>query len=49
MVNVGVLSFREFAMREQVPLAVIQEVVLEFLHDRDRVMVFGARAENSWV
>ena len=49
MVNAGVLSFREFAMREQVPLAVIQEAVLEFLRDRNDVVVFGAQAVNAWV
>ncbi len=49
MLNAGVLTFREFAMREQVPLAAIQEQVLEFLRDRDDVVVFGAQAVNAWV
>lgn len=49
MLNAGVLTFREFAMGEQLPLAVIQEAVLEFLRDRDDVVVFGAQAVNAWV
>lgn len=49
MLNAGVLTFREFAMGEQLPLAVIQEAVLDFLRDRDDVVVFGAQAVNAWV
>ncbi len=49
MLNAGVLTFREFAMGEQLPLAVIQEAVLEFLQGRDDVVVFGAQAVNAWV
>jgi hypothetical protein len=49
MLNAGVLTFQEFAMREQLPLAVIQEAVLEFLQDRNDVVIFGAQAVNAWV
>jgi hypothetical protein len=49
MFNVGVLTFREFAMREPLPLATIQETVLEFLRGRDDVAVFGAQAVNAYV
>jgi hypothetical protein len=30
MLNAGVLTFKEFAMREPLPLATIHEAVLEF-------------------
>ena len=36
-------------MGEQLPLAVIQEAVLEFLRDRNDVVLFGAQAVNAWV
>jgi hypothetical protein len=49
MVNAGVLTFQEFAMKEQLPLAVIQETVLEFLRNRNDVVIFGAQAVNAWV
>lgn len=49
MFNAGVLTFREFAMREPLPLATIQETVLEFLRGRDDVAVFGAQAVNAYV
>jgi hypothetical protein len=49
MLNAGVLTFREFAMREPLPLATIQETVLEFLRGRDDVAVFGAQAVNAYV
>ncbi len=49
MFNAGVLTFREFAMSESLPLATIQESVLEFLRDRDDVVVFGAQAVNAYV
>jgi hypothetical protein len=35
MFKAGSLTFQEFAMNESLPLAVIQEAVLEFLRDRD--------------
>ena len=31
MFNPGILTFQEFIMREQLPLATIQNAVLEFL------------------
>jgi Nucleotidyl transferase AbiEii toxin, Type IV TA system len=40
------LSFQEFAVAEGLPLASIREAVLEFLRDRDDVLVFGAQAVN---
>ena len=43
------LTFREFLMREPLPLATIQEAVLEFLRDRDDALLFGAPAVNAYV
>jgi Nucleotidyl transferase AbiEii toxin, Type IV TA system len=43
------LSFQEFAVAEPLPLASIQGAVLEFLRDRDDVLVFGAQAVNAYV
>ncbi|MEW5829663.1 MAG: nucleotidyl transferase AbiEii/AbiGii toxin family protein [Chloroflexota bacterium] len=36
-------------MNETLPLATIQEVILEFLRGRDDVVVFGAQAVNAYV
>ena len=36
-------------MHEQVPLATIHEAVLEFLRNRDDVVLFGAQAVNAYV
>src|SRR6266446_8827885 len=49
MLNAGTLSFKEFAMREQLPLATIHDVVLEFLRGRNDAVVFGAQAVNAYV
>jgi hypothetical protein len=49
MLNAGILTFHEFAMREPLPLATIHEAVLEFLQNRDDVVIFGAQAVNAWV
>src|ERR1700730_890295 len=49
MLNAGVLTFKEFVMREPLPLATIHEAVLEFLRGRDDVVVFGATAVNAYV
>jgi hypothetical protein len=49
MFDAGVVTFREFAMREPLPLATIQTAVLEFLRDRDDAVVFGAQAVNAYV
>src|SRR5256714_7597836 len=47
--NAGALTFEEFAMREQLPLATIHDAVLEFLRGRDDAVVFGAQAVNAYV
>jgi hypothetical protein len=49
MLNAGGLTFQEFVMQEQVPLATIHAAVLEFLRDRNDVVIFGAQAVNAWV
>src|SRR5882672_9751266 len=49
MLNAGVLTFKEFVMREPLPLATIHEAVLEFLRGREDVVVFGATAVNAYV
>jgi hypothetical protein len=45
----GTLTFREFAVKEPLPLAVIQESVLEFLQGREDAVVYGAQAVNAYV
>jgi hypothetical protein len=45
----GSLTFREFAMRERIPLASIQDAVLEFLRGRSDSAVCGAQAVNAYV
>ena len=47
--NAGTLTFQEFAMREQLPLATIHDAVLDFLRGRSDVVVFGAQAVNAYV
>ena len=49
MFDAGTLTFREFVMREKLPLATIQNAVLEFLRGRDDPVVFGAQAVNAYV
>jgi hypothetical protein len=49
MLNAGVLTFKEFAMCEPLPLSTIHEAVLEFLPGRDDAVVFGATAVNAYV
>ena len=49
MFSPGVLTFQEFAMHETLPLATIQNAVLEFLRGRDDAAVFGAQAVNAYV
>src|SRR5436853_2008433 len=49
MFDAGALSFSEFVMSEPLPLAEIQNAVLEFLRDRDDGVVFGAQAVNAYV
>ena len=38
----GSLTFREFIMREPLPLATIHDAVLEFLRGRTDAVLFGA-------
>jgi hypothetical protein len=45
----GSLTFREFAMKEPVPLATIHDAVLEFLRGREDAALFGAQAVNAYV
>jgi hypothetical protein len=45
----GALSFREFVMREPLPLATIHDAVLEFLQGRDDAVLYGAQAVNAYV
>lgn len=49
MLRDGTLTFREFIMREPLPLATIQESVLEFLRGRKDAVLFGAQAVNAYV
>jgi hypothetical protein len=49
MLNAGVLTFKEFAMHEPLPLATIHDAVLDFLRGRDDAVVFGATAVNAYV
>lgn len=49
MFNADTLTFREFRMNESLPLATIHSSVLEFLCDRDDVVLFGAQAVNAYV
>jgi hypothetical protein len=49
MFEAGMLTFQEFMMSEPLPLATIQQAVLEFLQDRDDVVMFGAQAVNAYV
>jgi hypothetical protein len=49
MFDAGTLTFREFAMSEPLPLANVQNAVLEFLRGRDDGVVFGAQAVNAYV
>src|SRR6202035_1546815 len=44
----GSLTFREFAMRETLPLATIHDAVLEFLRGRTDAVLFGAHAVNAY-
>jgi hypothetical protein len=43
------LSFREFVAQEPLPLGTIHDAVLEFLQDRDDVVLYGAQAVNAYV
>ncbi|RMH43083.1 MAG: hypothetical protein D6694_07330, partial [Gammaproteobacteria bacterium] len=43
------LTFREFAMAEDLPLATLHTAVLEFLQGREDAILFGAQAVNAYV
>src|SRR5229473_559578 len=45
----GALTFREFAMGEPHPLAVLHDAVLEFLRGRKDAVLYGAQAVNAYV
>jgi hypothetical protein len=45
----GALSFREYAMKEPHPLAIVHRAVLDFLKNRDDAALFGAQAVNAYV
>jgi hypothetical protein len=47
--NAGALTFKEWAMKEPLPLATIHAAVLDFLRGRDDVVLFGAHAVNAYV
>lgn len=49
MLDAGVLTFREFAMGEPLPLCTVHGAVLEFLRGRDDAILFGAHAVNAYV
>jgi hypothetical protein len=49
MFGTDMLTLQEFIMQEPLPLATIQNAVLEFLRNRDDVVVFGAQAVNAYV
>ncbi len=44
----GALAFREFVMKERVPLATIQAAILEMLRSRRDAVLFGAQAVNAY-
>ncbi len=49
MFGSGALAFKEFELREPLPLATIHERVLEFLRGREDAVLFGAQAVNAYV
>jgi hypothetical protein len=49
MFGTDMLTFQEFMMQEQLPLATIQQATLEFLQNRDDTVLFGAQAVNAYV
>lgn len=49
MFGTDMLTFQEFIMQEQLPLATVQNAILQFLRNRDDVVVFGAQAVNAYV
>jgi hypothetical protein len=49
MMNIDVLTFQEFIVNEPLPLSTIHRAVLEFLRNRNDVVLFGAQAVNAYV
>lgn len=49
MFTPSALTFREFMTHELLPLATIQQAILEFLRERNDVVLFGAQAVNVYV
>ncbi len=49
MFTPAALTFREFMTHESLPLATIHQAVLEFLRERNDVVLFGAQAVNVYV
>jgi hypothetical protein len=49
MFSADVLTFREFMMREDLPIAAVHNAVFEFLRGRHDVVMFGAQAVNAYV
>lgn len=49
MFGADTLTFQEFMMREPLPLATIQNAVLEYLRNRNDVVVCDAQAVNAYV
>lgn len=49
MLSADALTLEEFAMHEQLPLAVAHAAALEFLQGRNDIVVFGAQAVNAYV
>jgi hypothetical protein len=45
----GSLTFKEFLMREPLPLATIHDAVLEFLRGVNDAALFGAQAVNAYI
>lgn len=43
------INFREIVMKEPLPLATIQNAVIDFVRGRDDVVLFGAQAVNVYV
>jgi hypothetical protein len=48
MLNAGVLTFREFAIDETLPLATIHDAILDFLNGRSDAVVLCATAVNAY-
>ena len=49
MLGEGSLTFKEFIMNEPLPLATMQDGILEFLRGRQDAVLFGALAVNAYV